>query len=409
MRVEVRLELGGRSFVLGRLLDASNRIYFEYDSAFLDGGLQPSPFKLPLAPGVQEGGYAEFYGLHGLFFDSLPDGWGLLLMHRRMRERGIDPQRVSVLSWLRWLGSRGMGALTYHPAEGGPEIEATPIELALLADEAEAVHQGTAAKVLPELELAGGSPGGARPKVVVAVGRNDEMIAGAAAAPDGFRHWLVKFSTPEEGRDAGPLEETYAQMARHAGLDFPPTRLFEIADGRRCFAVERFDRQRGERQHVHTLGGLLHASHRLPSLDYEDLLRATAALTRDQRQVVEAFRRMAFNVLACNRDDHVRNFAFLMDGEGQWTLTPAYDLTYSEGLRGHHTTSVRGETRQPTREQLLALARLCSLEEPQARAELKRVEQAVARFGEIARKLRVSTGVVKKVGKRLAEVKRGFG
>ena len=332
--VEVRLWTPAGPRPVGRLLDADRRIYFQYDPGFLASGLELSPFKLPLRPGVFDQGAPEFRGLYGLFYDSLPDGWGLMLMQRSMRAHGIDPERVSVLVWLRYLGGRGKGALTYHPAEDDLPSGIVEVTLRKLETEALRVYQGHAKKVLPELELAGGSPGGARPKVVVGLGPDETLVAGPTEIPTGFEHWLIKFAGGDDPKDVAALEETYAQLARRSGIDMPPTRLFSLTGKRRCFGVRRFDRVGNNRVHVHSIGGLLHASHRLPSLDYKALLEATFQLTRNRQQVLEAFRRAAFNVLMCNRDDHARNFAYLMDERGEWRMSPAFDLTFSQGPLG---------------------------------------------------------------------------
>lgn len=406
-RLAVHLERQAGSAIVGHLLDLDRRIYFEYEPAFLRSGLELSPFKLPLRGGVFGDGVPEFLGLYGLFFDSLPDGWGMLLMHRRMRQRGIDPDRISALQMLRHMGTRAMGALTFHPADASLESAPRAVELESLANEAQAVFEGSATQILPELELAGGSPGGARPKVVVAVGPHDQMVAGSASAAEGFEHWLVKFAAREDARDAGPLEETYARLARKAGISFPPTRLFEVGD-KRVFAVKRFDRIGQTRVHIHTLGGLLHANHRLPSLDYLAYLQATRALTMQQPQVLEAFRRTVFNALACNRDDHARNFAYQMADDGQWTLAPAYDLTYSEGIGGYHTTSFAGEALRPTRAHLLTLATDQTLEARLANEQIDQVAAAIGTFEKTARSLRVSASTIGKVAKRLASIRKDF-
>jgi serine/threonine-protein kinase HipA len=301
-----------------------------------------------------------------------------------------------------------MGALTYHPAEGGPPAEDVELDLMKLEGEAQEIYEGRSNKLLPELELAGGSPGGARPKVVVALGPGDTMVAGAAAVPKGFEHWLIKFAAGEEPKDAGPLEQTYAILARHAGIDMPETRLFPLDRKRRCFGVRRFDRIDNRRVHVHTIGGLLDASHRMPSLDYKALLSATFQLTRDRRQVLEAFRRAAFNVLACNRDDHVRNFAYLMDERGEWKMSPAYDLTLSQGPGGYHTTSVMGEALRPTRKHLLALAKSVALTSAAAEKALTEVETAVDDFRKVAKTVGVGTATVKLVQARLEEIRRDW-
>ena len=405
--VEVRLASPG-SRVVGRLLDAERRIHFEYAAAFLAGGLELSPFKLPLKPGVFDEGLPEFHGLYGLFYDSLPAGFGLLLMHRRMRAHGIDPERISVLAWLRYLGARGMGALTYHPAEGGPPDSAVELSLTKLEGEALKVYEGKAAKVLPQLELAGGSPGGARPKVVVGLGPDDALVAGASEVPPGFEHWLIKFAAGDDPKDAAALEETYARVARGAGIDLPPTRLFPLGGKRRCFGVRRFDRLGNQRVHVQSIEALLHASHRVPSLDYKGILSATFTLTRDRRQVLEAFRRAAFNVLMCNRDDHSRNFAYRMDERGEWTLAPAYDLTFSQGPGGYHTTSVIGEALRPARRHLLELAKSGALSASAAEAALAAVEVSVDRFAKTAKSAGVTTATLKRVQKRLGEIHRDW-
>lgn len=406
--VDVRLSSSSGPRLVGRLLDAERAVHFQYDTSFLTSGLELSPFKLPLGPEVFKDGPPHFRGLYGLFHDSLPDGWGLLLMHRRMRAAGIEPEQISVLTWLRYLGDRGMGALTFHPAEGGPTNE--PLELSLRKIEAEAqrVFEGRAGKVLPELEVAGGSPGGARPKVVVGLGPGDDLVAGANEVPAGFEHWLIKFAAGNDPKDGGPLEETYAQLARKAGIDMPVTRLFPLDRKRRAFGVRRFDRLGNQRVHVHTLSGLIHADYRLPSLDYKTVLAATFTLTRDREQALEAFRRAAFNVLACNRDDHARNFAFLMDQRGDWKISPAFDLTFSNGPGGYHTTSIMGEALTPKREHLLSLAKSAALANSVAEAALRKVERAIEKFSATARELGVSAATTKKVQRRLDEVRRDY-
>lgn len=406
--VEVHLDLEGRNHVVGRLLDSDRGIHFQYAPAFLDTGLELSPFKLPLAPGVSSVGIPEFHSLPGLFHDSLPDGWGLLLMHRRMRMVGLDPERISVLRWLTHLGARAMGALVFHPLDEG--LIASPAELNLktLETEAQRVFSGRATKVLPELELAGGSPGGARPKVVVGLGPDDEVLAGAHDLPSGFQHWLIKFTAKPDPSDMGPLEEAYAVLARKAGIEVMPTRVFAIDRQRRVFATQRFDRVGNRRLHLHTIGGLLHASHRLPSLDYKSVIAATIALTKDRSQGFEVFRRAAFNVLFSNRDDHAHNCSYLMNGRGEWSLSPAYDLTPSSGPGGHHSTSIMGQSLRPTRQHLIDLAASADFKRSDAEAALKKVERAVDAFPKVAKEVGVSATTMKWVQKQLDAVRRDY-
>ncbi|HEX8359752.1 MAG TPA: type II toxin-antitoxin system HipA family toxin [Longimicrobium sp.] len=398
-KVEARLDWGDEQRVVGTLAEHERRIYFEYDAGFLRSGLPVSPIKLPPRPGLFEHTERDFAAVFGVFNDSLPDGWGLLLMDREFRKRGLDPRALTPLDRLAYIGTRGMGALTYHPpAEGAEEDEGLGIDLDALARQAERVLEGSAEEVLPALRIAGGSPGGARPKVLVGVRDDGRIISGTSALPKGFRHFLVKFGAREDPLDIGAVEAAYARMAGAAGLDVPPTRLFETADGGRYFGAERFDREGNRRVHMHTLGGLLHASHRVPSMDYEGFIKATLLLTRDQRQADEAFRRMVFNVLAHNRDDHVKNFSYLMGRDGAWRLSPAYDLVFSEGPGGEHTMAVAGEAARPTERDMLRVAEACDMDLRRAWEIVREVRNAVGEWPGLARAAGVSAETAHRIG-----------
>ncbi len=367
---------------VGTLALQNRRCYFEFDPGFLTQGLQISPFKLPLQSGLIEHRDRDFGPLPGVFDDSMPDGWGRLLMDRRFRQQGIDPATVSPLERLAWLGARAMGALTYHPCEdGGAPV---PLQLRQVALDVDRVLKGDSAAVLPELLRAGGSPGGARAKLLVGL-HGDTLLSGEDELPDGYTHWLVKVPTRADGMDAGRVEFAYAQMAAAAGVDLPAVRLLPAGPRRDCFAIQRFDRP-GARQrvHMHSLANLLHADFRTPSLDYADLLRTTQLLTRHQQDVARAYRRMLFNVAAHNRDDHGKNFAFLMSSTGEWSLSPAFDLCPSSGPGGEHSTSILGEGRNPTRQHCLVLAAKAGLRPAQALAMIDEVNAAVARWTEFA-------------------------
>ncbi|MDB5331626.1 MAG: HipA-like protein [Phycisphaerales bacterium] len=355
-KLDVRLRRSSADeIVVGQLAEAERRVYFEYDPQFLDRGLQLSPFKLPLQAGLIEHVDRSFGMLPGLFDDSLPDGWGLLLMDRALRRRGNDPAAASPLDRLAYLGTRTMGALTYHPPE---EIERDDrlLDLEALGKNAQEVYSGEAVEVLPALLRAGGSPGGARPKILVGL-KGKQIISGEDDLPAGFEHWIVKFSAWADARDAGPIEYAYALMARAAGIDMPPVVLLHASRARHYFAVKRFDRIEGNRRvHVHTFGNVIQTNFRIPSTDYADLLKVTSALTRNHADVLQVFRRMAFNVVTHNRDDHAKNFAFMMNDTGEWSLSPAYDLTYSNGPGGEHMMTVAGEGSAPVRSHLMQLA-----------------------------------------------------
>lgn len=402
-QVEVRLRFAaGDERRVGRLAEADRRIYFEYDTAFLQHPLPLSPFRLPLQAGAIEHRDREFAPLPGVFDDSLPDGWGRLLMDRHFQQHGLDPRKVSVLDRLLWLGTRTLGALTYHPASAADP--ARPLDLQQMLQQAIRVHAGEAAEVLSQLLRAGGSPGGARPKVLVGL-RGEEAISGEDDLPEGFEHWLVKFAAREELADAGPLEYAYASMAHAAGIELPPTHLIALGPKQRCFAVRRFDRLPGNRRlHMHSLAGLLHADFRVPSLDYADLLRVTQALTRDHREVLRAFRLMLFNLAAHNRDDHGRNFAFLMDDSGAWRLAPAFDLVFSHGPGGEHSTSIAGVGRDPGLAQVQALARQFGVRPAELDELREAVNAAIAGWPDYADEAGCSRRVTREVTARLRRV-----
>ena len=213
------------SICVGQLAESERRIYFEYDAAFAESGIQLSPFKLPLQGALIEHRDRAFGPLPGLFDDSLPDGWGLLLMDRHFRKLGVAPATVSPIERLAYLGLSTMGALTYHPPQD-LEVDTQLLDLHALGKNAEAVFAGETQEVLPQLEQAGGSPGGARPKVLVGIKEN-KIICGQADLPEGFEAWIVKFSSRQDARDAGPLEYANALMARAANIQRPPIRLLE--------------------------------------------------------------------------------------------------------------------------------------------------------------------------------------
>jgi serine/threonine-protein kinase HipA len=374
------------TLAVGRLAEQDHRIYFEYDGTFLDAGIELSPLKLPARPGLIEHTDHSFGPLPGVFDDSLPDGWGLLLMNRHFRRQGIDPAELSPLDRLAYLGTRTMGALTYHPPSREPEEDTPLVDLYDLGRNAEEVLEGEAKDVLPALMRAGGSPGGARPKVLVGV-NDDCIISGEDDLPAGYQHWIVKFSAREDARDAGPVEYAYALMARAAGIDLPPTRLFEVDHGhgngrsrRRYFGVQRFDRARGNRRiHMQTFANLIHANFRIPSTDYADLFKVTQALTHNHADLLRLFRLMVFNIAANNRDDHAKNFSFRLDDQtGEWSPAPAYDLTHSHGPGGEHSTTVLGEGRRPTRAHCLKLATQFGLRPRETSSIIDQVNAAIA-------------------------------
>ena len=403
-RLEVRLErTPAQVEVVGHLALHRGQVLCELAPSFLAAARPISPFKLVMQPGVQPGPRELRHGLHGVFDDSLPDGWGLLLMDRVFRARGLRPDRLSALDRLAYLGRRTLGALTYHPCSEEDPRGVEVVRLGELASAALAVHEGSATEVLPALQRAGGSPGGARPKVLVGV-RGEQWISGADDLPSGYQPWLVKFNARDEPANSGVLEYAYARMARRAGLTAPETRLLELPGGERCFAVRRFDREDGGRVHMHTLANLLHADYRTPSLDYEHLIRVTLQLTRNHKHVRESFRRALFNWLAHNRDDHGKNFAFLMRDDGTWDLSPAYDLILAGGPGGEHTMTYAGQGKHPRWADMHRLAQLASIDAADALQILDEVREGVGSWTTEAGSLNLPRAQIREVAERLAEV-----
>jgi serine/threonine-protein kinase HipA len=341
----------GERWPLGKLADNGKTLLFEYTEEALRQQLELSPRMLKL----RVAGYGDFpehqLRLPGLVADSLPDGWGLLLMDRAFRRNGL--KSVSPLDRLAFIGDRAMGALSYEPADSGilPDED---VKLLDVARSIEAVLDGDDVDVLQRLIMLGGSPQGARPKALVhydpasGVMRTQGMGAGEP--------WLIKFPARGEHKDACALEHAYARFAGECGLDMPETGYFDLDARHAAFGIRRFDRHDGMRVPVHTLAGFLHADFRIPAVDCTTFLRATRAITRDEREVSKAFRRVVFNVVFNNRDDHARNFAYCLDRRRHWKLAPAYDLTFSEGPGGEHQMDVCGEGRTPGKADLLRLA-----------------------------------------------------
>jgi len=385
---------------VGRLAWRDRRAFFEHSEEMLASGLELSPFKLRARRGVIEAPLEPFDGLFGAFSDSLPDGWGLLLQDRRAAKEGLSPSQLTPLDRLAWVGDTGIGALAYRP-ELLPATTGSPsLELDEMARQSHRLLSGKASDILPTLLRLGGSPHGAHPKVSVFLRPEDGHIDSNLEKPIvGHRLALVKFHALSDPADAGAIEIAYHHMAREAGLDVPDAWLLPSEEGAGWFAVERFDVQGATRRHVHTLCGLLHADHRLPSIDYVGALAGVHRLTRDMRALEQMYRRMVFNAVAHNRDDHTKQTSLCMDRRGSWTLSPAYDLTWSEGPGGEHSMAMSGEG-HPQREDLLRVAAQCGVPPTLARRVSEEVVEVVtSRWSSLAREFGVSADATARVGR----------
>ena len=372
--------------LLGRLLLKNRRIFFEYDTAFIKTELELSPFKLPLKAGVIESNDRVFDGLFGMFNDSLPDGWGRLLLDRKLMKAGFNPGTLSPLDRLCFVGCRGMGALSYEPENSNTALISLPNDLDEIDSEIQATLDESDVYV-DDLLILGGSSAGARPKVLLHIDNDD---------------WLIKFRSHLDPKDIGAIEYAYHLMAKEAGLIVPEAKLFPSRKGLGFFGVKRFDRKFDKPIHMHTISGLLHADHKEPSLDYENIMKATLYLTKDIRQCEVQFRNAIFNVLSHNRDDHAKNFSFLMDVQGNWTVSPAYDLTFSSGPSGEHSTMIIGEGKNPTKEHLLKLASICNITKDKALEIINQVLTATEKWNAFAN----NAGVSKLQTKNIAEALR---
>ncbi|XDZ65501.1 type II toxin-antitoxin system HipA family toxin [Alphaproteobacteria bacterium LSUCC0684] len=400
-QIRVLLDFDEKSQLIGRLARRDHKIYFEYDSDFIRKGVDISPIKCPLKPGVQTFDPFLFEGLPGVFNDSLPDGWGRLLLDRHMRSFKIMPQELSALDRLAYVGRTGMGALVYEP-DHTSNVSASAINIDVLASQTSQVLSGEATDVLAELLALNGSSAGARPKAVIGLHKNRQnVVHGAQEMRDGYEAWLVKFPNIGDGADAGAVEYVYALMATEAGLVMPDVHLFPAQEGSGYFAVQRFDRKGKERLHMHTASGLLHADFRTPSLDYEDLLALTMILTRDIREVEKMYRWAVFNVLAHNRDDHAKNFSFLMDKTGEWNVSPVYDLTFSSGPRGEQSTMVLGEGNKPGVRELIALGVKAKIDKTSIKTIMEQTRDALNTWPELAKHYGVSRSNIDLVASKI--------
>jgi len=407
---------------------------FEYDPGFQQSGIELAPLTMPLAGRV----YAfpalakeSFHGLPGLLADSLPDDFGNALINAWLAREGRSERPLDPVERLCYTGTRGMGALEYHPTLGPRAAKAERIDLDALVDLAgEILAQrnqltGSFAPLRREESLqtilrVGTSAGGARAKAIIAWNpETDEVRSGQLDAGSGFTYWLLKFDgvrggAMDRGRELddpagyGRIEHAYHRMAVAAGITMSECRLLE-ENGRCHFMTRRFDRTpSGRKLHMQSLGALAHLDYRQAGAhSYEQALMAIRALGLPMAALEEQLRRAAFNIVARNQDDHVKNIAFLMDRAGQWSLAPAFDVTYAYNPNGvwtrDHQMTLGGKRDGFTREDFRDCARLVSIARGRADAIVDQVAGAVSRWPEFA----AASGVPDEASARIAGVQRG--
>lgn len=393
-RLSVYLTFNKQNEILvGELAESNHRIYFQYDSDFVNSSYYLSPYNLPLTMELKEHKDLDFGPIFGLFDDSLPDGWGLMLMDRYLKNKGFNIDELSILDRLSFIGDKTMGALTYKPILEVETEDINSFNLHNLYKESEKIITGKTEIVLEELQRAGGSPGGARPKVLVGVNDNI-LISGEGIIPDNYEHWIVKFCGHDDLKESGLIEYVYSIMARDCGIDIPETKLFETEHGDIFFGIKRFDRIQNKRLHIHTLGNLIHSNFRIPSCDYETLFRVINSLTKNYQDLLKGFRQMVFNVFTHNRDDHVKNFSFIMDDKGVWSLSPAYDLTFSNGPGDEHSMTIDGEGKSPSIKNMLNIGKKAGLKKSECEDIINQIFKVVSAWPEYANKYNIKSKTI---------------
>ncbi|PVZ52637.1 type II toxin-antitoxin system HipA family toxin [Pseudomonas sp. B1(2018)] len=388
-QVDVYYEGWGERWLWGTLVSTTAitgrpQIVFEYSNEAKSRGLELSSYTLPLeGPQLRRGFPSHHLGLPGPVYDALPDGWGMLLMDRLFRRHGRNTARIGPLERLAYIGNNAMGAMSFEPVVPEGQEPQAHIPLELLAVEIREVLSGEGGEFLQTLLLVGGSPQGARPKALVY--RDPQSAAFTTAARPGFEAWLIKFPAKEEHPEVCAIEMVYAECLRLCGIQTPDTQHFSLPNGLAAFASKRFDRIDGQRVPMQSLAAFTGADYKSPgALDYVNFLRATHMCTNDVREKAIAFERAVFNVAFNNRDDHPKNFAYVMSPSGAWQLAPAYDVTFCEGPGGYHQMDVMGEALEIGRDAMLRLADEAEVSVETAGGIIDRCCRVASQFAAIA-------------------------
>ncbi len=360
-KLDVFIQFSEQEELVGQLILDGRRILFKYSDAYLEAGENLSPNQLKFDDNPQTTKEKPFNGLFGVFADSLPDAWGYLLIKKRLSADRIAIESLNALDHLTFAGKNSMGALQYRPSV---ELEQKAIEINLdkLNNNISEVLSGESSVVIDDMFRRGGSPGGARPKIYAGYNpKTDSLISGIANLPEEYEHWIIKFAADVDSKDIANIELAYYKMALDSGIEMSECRVFNSDTGNSYFGTKRFDRVGNDKLHMLSAAGLLHDDYEHSTLDYGNLIFQAKKLTNNAQAAEQMFRRTVFNVLSHNRDDHSKNFAFLMDAEGVWSLAPAYDLTFSSSSQGYHSTACAKNYVDPGRKELLELANALSI------------------------------------------------
>lgn len=429
MSTVAEVRMWGRRIGAVAMADGSPVAEFEYTDRFSASGIEVAPIEMPLTASRRYSFPAlskeSFRGLPGMLADSLPDRFGNALIDAWLAREGREPGSMNAVERLCYTGSRGMGALEYRPAAGPEPVASHPVEIEALRElaaevlsERSGLRESLAGRdrgeALGEILRVGTSAGGARAKALLAFDpRTLEVRSGQLDVPEGFEHWILKFDgVQDKSREIGEplgygaIEWVYSQMAASAGIAMTESRLLDDA-GRRHFMTRRFDRTAdGGRLHMQSLAALGHLDFNLPGANsYEQAFQMIRLLGLGREALDQQFRRMVFNVVARNQDDHVKNIAFLMDRAGKWSLSPAFDLTWAYNPTGRwtsaHQMSIAGKRDDFTLEDLREVGRLASMKRGAVERILAEVSQAVSEWPKLAADAGVEGETVKRVGKTL--------
>jgi len=389
-KIIVSIQFGKNEIELGELVSEGREIYFKYYTDFNKKGIEISPIKLKLNTSINKANAIPFDGLFGVFADSLPDGWGKLLLDRALTSKGIDISNLTMLDRLAFVGRKGMGALIYKPEIDDEIHKEFEFELDKIAKATHQIISGTSTEILDELYILGGSSGGARPKILVGYNPKTQHIIGTEKdLPIGYEHWIIKFPSSSDKVDIANIECAYYKMAIDAGIEMSECKLFEGKSGQVYFGTKRFDRIGNNRLHMHSAAGIMHDDFRISNLDYGHIMDCAFRLEKDVRAYEKILRLAAFNVFAHNRDDHSKNFSFLMDANGNWKVAPAYDLTFSSSGHGMHSTMVNGESANPTKQHLMELANYFKIKN--ASQIIDQVQAVIYNWKDYAKQCKVSS------------------
>ena len=402
-RIDVTIKFSGDEIGVGKLILDNRQVHFKYDDEFLARGLNLSPIHLQFDNSIQIAQPDPFHGIFGVFDDSLPDGWGILLLNRALEKQGLSLNDINILDQLAYIGERGKGALIYRPAIKNEENFKDKIDIDRLKTIMDEVYKGTSAEVIEELLHLGGSSGGARPKANVGYNlKTDELMHGYNILPEDFEHWIIKFPSYEDPLDIANIEYAYYKMALAANIEMSECKLLESKKGIQIFGTKRFDRIGNHRLHMHSMAGLTHDNFRRSSIDYGHIIDTAYTLEQSATARKKVLCLAAFNIYSHNRDDHSKNFSWLMDESGNWTLAPAYDLTYSSTAINEHSTRVAGEGANPGRKHILTLAEEFSISRPSEIIE--EVQDAISEWPNIAKECGVSKASLHRIQKKFNQI-----